>query len=114
MSDYVRRRAAQAKVDTALQTAPTGEWSDWYPALAEWLTLSVLDGKPRNTATILVFTEGPVWKCRFLDREANEQVFVSGRTLQELLQALENGLVQGGMDWRPVKDWGQGRPGKKV
>lgn len=107
MAKYLRSRA----VDETGKAAPprradAGEIGSMYPALAEWLTLTELDGKPRETATLLVFAEGPLWKCRILDRTEDAQAFLTGRTLVELLDALEAGLVEDTLDWRQVKAWG--------
>ena len=106
MSQYVTRKVAKSTEAGAVPPqAPTGELGEYYPALAEWMTLTVLDGKERQPATLLLFTEGAVWKARILDREGDEQAFITGRTLVELIDTLEAGLVNGGLDWRKVGVW---------
>jgi len=77
--------------------------------LAEYLTLTAWeDGKPRKTATLLLFAEDGVWKCCLNDRENGRVTFRSSETIEELLKALSDALEGDEVDWRVSK----GRPQK--
>lgn len=107
MAQYVVKKVSGpdgTRAKTA--TAPVGDLGQFYPALAEWMTLTEVDGQPRETLTVLVFAEGPLWKARLLNRDDDEQCFVTGRSLSELFDAVEAGLIEGSLDWRKVKAWG--------
>jgi hypothetical protein len=58
------------------------------------------DGTPRKTATLLLFTDAGVLKGCLRDRETEETAWVSGDSLESLLDALEVGLQEGRLDWR--------------
>lgn len=71
------------------------------PALAAHLLDPVFaDGKPRRTDTLLVFVhEGRLKGC-LRDRTTDECAWVSGDGLVGILDALEEGLQTGALDWR--------------
>jgi len=74
-----------------------------YPALLEWMTLGVLADGPRQTSTLLLFTEEGQWKACLHDRDGGVQLFRSGETVSEALQSVEDALVSGRADWRERK-----------
>lgn len=77
------------------------------PRLLEHLTCRVWDdGTPRETSTLLLFTEEGRWKCCFNDRALGRQAFVTGATLEGLLLALERGVESDGLDWRRRREGG--------
>jgi len=70
------------------------------------------DGQPRATATLMVIVESGVVKVCLNDRDNDRSAWVSGRSFQEALEALEVGLVGGRTDWRaraPGRAPGKGR-----
>lgn len=73
-----------------------------YPAIWEYLTLSELDGKGRETATLLFFvdTESGRWKACLNDRDSCMVSFHTGDTFAGLLDAVERSLREGAADWR--------------
>jgi hypothetical protein len=112
MSEFIGRKVRKAVPAPGDPSARVGELSGLCPAIGEWLTCTEgADGKPRQTATVLVFTEGGLWKCCFRDRDGGEVAFLSGQTPLDLLTSLEAGLVANSLDWRPERS-GQ-RPGRK-
>lgn len=82
-----------AAIDTTLQRT--------HPALCEYLTSMVCDGKSRFTATLLVFAENGRFKACLSDRETDCSFFRSSESFQGLLDAVEASLRQGDADWRP-------------
>lgn len=89
------------------QPSDNGPWGKDYPTLCEFLTSSVWDdGAARVPGTLLVFAEGPLWKCCLKDRDGGHVVFVSAKTPIALLKALEAGLVGDGLDWRADRKQG--------
>ena len=64
------------------------------------MTLQALDGKPRATATILVFTELGRWKACFCDREADASFFRSAESYAGLMASVESALAEASADWR--------------
>jgi hypothetical protein len=59
----------------------------------------------RKTGTVLVFAEQGKWKGCLNDRDGGNYAFVSSDSLLGLVDALEKGLKQGGLDWRKNKKW---------
>lgn len=71
------------------------------PALRAMLCdLTFEDGARRQTATLLVFSDGGALKACLRDRESEETAWVTGQGLTGLLDALEVGLQEGRLDWR--------------
>lgn len=72
-----------------------------YPVLSSYLAdTSWEDGSVRETATLLLFAEGPVLKAVLNDRALERSAWVSGRALPDLLDALETQLAADCADWR--------------
>jgi len=79
-----------------------------YPALWEFLTESCYEGGgKRELGTVSLFKDGDVLKACLSDRDVGEVAFVSGSSFKAVLDAMEQGLCSGGLDWR-----GQKRKGK--
>jgi len=96
--------AGQACVDPA--------WSAQFPALASHLfDLAYEDGSSRQTSTLMILGESGVVKACINDREALRSAWVSGRTVDEVLAALEAGLQADSLDWRgrPATRWDKKR-----
>jgi hypothetical protein len=79
------------------------EFSARYPALWEWLTLSIVDGRPVETATCTLFAEEGMLKACICDRDGDRSFFRAATTFLGLLEALEGALASGSADWRPRK-----------
>lgn len=74
-----------------------------YPALWEWVSVTLLQGRSRQPSTLLFFREEGKWKVCLCDRENERVLFRSGLTLEAALDALEAALCVPGADWRPSK-----------
>lgn len=73
-----------------------------FPALLEFLTLSTWeDGSPRKPGTLLIFLDGGTWKACLKDKNGPRVCFVSCPDLDGLLLAVEQGLIDDSLDWRP-------------
>lgn len=82
------------------------------PAVHEFLTLTVIDGKPRETSSVSIFAEGGRWKASLADKDAECSVYVTADTPDGLWDALEAALTGSDTDWRAWRQGG-GKGGKK-
>lgn len=84
-----------------------------YPTVMEFLRLERWeDGTSRRTGTITLLSDAGMLKAALNDRDADLSSFVAGRSLTALLEALEAGLRDGGLEWRKKAPWnpkGKGR-----
>jgi len=71
-----------------------------YPAIADYLTRRLVDGKIIDTATLLLFAEEGQFKLCLSDRDGGVVVFRAGKTVEEALGSLESCLIDGSADWR--------------
>ena len=92
-----RGREVRAALDPAFETE--------YPALAEYMTLCLVDGKDRLTSTLIVSCDEGRWKGCLSDRESNNVLWRSADTFQGLLEGLESVLASGKADWREKRDY---------
>jgi len=68
------------------------------------------DGAPRVAGTILLFAEGGRYKACLNDRDGGRSVFVSGDSVEAILDALEAGLADDNLEWRAkAPSGGKGR-----
>lgn len=74
-----------------------------YPALHEWLTRRVVDGRVIETATLTIFCEEGLFKSCISDREGGVVFFRSSEGLEGLLDACNGALADGSADWREKK-----------
>lgn len=75
-----------------------------YPALTEHLTVDKWDdGKARETTTLSFFVDAGTLKCCVNDRARAMTAFVSGDSLEAILDDVEAGLVNDDLDWRIKK-----------
>jgi len=76
-----------------------------YPCLYEYLTVSQWEDKsPRLTSTLLLFVDEGRWKVCFTDKDADRYVFLTGLTVEGILNALEAGLKDDQLDWRKRRE----------
>lgn len=88
---------------------PPGQAQVLWPALWEFLTATSWpppDGGPRTVGTVLLFVETGRWKACLRDRECGQVAFVSAASAEGLLDALDAGLTNGSLDWRPDRPKG--------
>ena len=82
---------------------------DWLeavaPTLHQFLILRGWGGKQRKPGTIRIFAEEGRWKACLNDNENGRYAFISGESLQGLLESVEKGLAGKGLDWRVNKDF---------
>lgn len=72
-----------------------------FPTLHEFLTLPTLsDGTPRQTSTLLLFTDGGLWKAVLNERDAELSLWATAESLQGLYAELEARLTAPVVDWR--------------
>lgn len=76
-----------------------------YPALAEFLFLQVWeeDQAPRETGTVLMFSDGCHLKAMLNDRAQGLVAFLTLDPTEEVLVALDKAVLSTGTDWRPSK-----------
>jgi hypothetical protein len=87
--------------DGALPDLAKDEWALDTPGLWEYLTATRYeDGARRETATLTLFVEEGLIKGCLNDRDKGRVAFVSGRSVDAVLEALEQGLQLGALDWR--------------
>ena len=72
-----------------------------FPIVCDYLTVDQYDdGKPRITATLLLFCEDGLLKGCLSDRDSDRVVFKQGDTLFDVLSSMERGLDEDTIDWR--------------
>lgn len=78
------------------------------PTLWEFLSVTVIDGKPRQTSTMSLWvSEGDITLC-LNERDAGLSMYSGGSTLEEALTSLERKLNSESPEWRK----GYSRSGK--
>jgi hypothetical protein len=82
-------------------TACVGTTFANFPTLWEFLTLSTWpDATQRRLGTMILFVEGDRWKCCLKDPNGPRVAFVTGKDIDSLLLAADEGLGSGDLDWR--------------
>ena len=77
-----------------------------FPLLGEFLADPHWDdGSERQTGTLLFFVDQGFLKASLHDRELQRAAFLTAPTLTEALLAVEDGLLEGTLDWRPKPAW---------
>jgi hypothetical protein len=61
---------------------------------------------------LVLFTDDAVWKVCLSDKDQDLVAFVTAHSPQEALEALEEGLRQDKLDWRPNRST-KGNKGRK-
>lgn len=102
---FRRGRRASADVGLGRECAATDpDLRARYPAIHEYLTRRVVEGKVIETSTLLLFCEEGQFKVCLNDRDAAVVVFRGGQSFQDALGGLENALIDGTADWRERKN----------
>lgn len=113
MGKYAGRGREPEGTGRAGAAAADAEFESMFPALHEWLTLTLDENsRPIETLTVLLFAEEGRFKACLRDRQGKAVCFLSGATMLDLANAIEGVLSSGGGDWRAERPQG-GRPGKR-
>lgn len=100
MSELIRQLRDQVRQDGPAKTAHDEEFQTLYPFIWDMLTVDAIDKVPRATSTLFFFVEEGVAKLCINDRDLGRMCFVSGYSFRACLEAIEQGLVSGTLDWR--------------
>jgi hypothetical protein len=105
---YLRRIDSGNGDSSVPANAPPGEWGVLYPALYEFLSSCAwASGEPRAPGSLTLFTDGRAWKACLNDKAQSRVAFVTASDPEHLLHVAEEGLVQGLLDWRDTRYFGQ-------
>lgn len=106
MSEWVRKNGKEPGGGKQPPSKADEAWMLKHPALVEFMTLEAFDdGQLRQTTTVLLFSESGVYKACVSDRDGGRVAFVTAGGLVSLLDAVEAGLQQSSLDWRPARKW---------
>lgn len=75
-----------------------------FPTLYAMLAQQKVDGKVRETATMIVFCEGGRLKFTINDRDDHMIGFGTASSLETILDDVETCLSEDKIDWRPQKN----------
>lgn len=107
MSEFLRR-GPSGRQSPASEPAEDCALSLRFVALTEFLTVSEWEpGTARETGTLLVCTGDGRWRAWLNDRDNQMAAWASSATLEGLLNALEQGLRVGGLEWRSTRPRGR-------
>lgn len=113
MSEFRLTRPAVAKAGPPADAAAVAAASP-RPALTAHLTVSAWeDGEERVTSSVTLFMGQQMLQAALNDRDGGLVAFVTGTSLDGLLDALETGLQRGSLDWRASGQRSQGRSRRK-
>lgn len=84
-------------------------WQASVPLLHAMLTITQVNGKPRETSSLLLFCEDGLFKACLNDRGNARTLWASGGTITALLEALEKALATGEAAWRKSRPYKQGK-----
>lgn len=107
MADFIKARPAASAPQPLPQDAAASRFAQDYPALYEYLTVTAwADGSQRATASLTLFQDEGRLKVCLHDRDVGRVAFVAAWTVEDLLRALEEGLLADSIDWRPARGEG--------
>lgn len=90
--------------------AQSSEYFEQLQAVVDSLVLlQYEDGSPRQPGYLGIWTQGSTWTVRLMDKDADAQLTVEGRTLDEALDILDVHLGSENAPWEPCSR----RKGKK-
>lgn len=111
MSFLERRKQGQA-ADSKSAAPPDKDFKVRYPALWDFLTMTVDDGgNAREVATLLVFCSEGQFRACLHDRATRGHLWACAAVWDDLLDSLEDRLTADSPDWREARD--DGRTGKR-
>ncbi len=95
-----RRQAAAAAAGDGVAAADP-DVTKWAATLVEFLTqLSWGEGEKRKTGTVMVLAENGVWKAWVHDRDGKRAAWVSGGSLLDLVDSVDQGLANDSLTWK--------------
>lgn len=95
-----RRQAAAAAAGDGVAAADP-DVQKWAATLVEFLTqLSWGEGEKRKTGTVMVLAENGVWKAWVHDRDGKRAAWVSGGSLLDLVDSVDQGLANDSLTWK--------------
>lgn len=110
VAKYLKRPDAPGEGVPACCLDHAAKLSSSYPALWEFITLTQWeDGTARQPGSVTVFLGHVQLQACITCKESSRVAFVSGRSLEELLLALDQGLADDRLDWRRQRENGGGR-----
>ena len=105
-----RNRSRSAASGGAASALPSAVLSGDFPELNEMLLRTEWeDGSSRVPASLSFFIHENAFKVCLSDRDAQLVTFLAGDTVDDLLLALEIGLAEDRLDWRPASGGGKRR-----
>lgn len=108
--DVLIRKASAAGRSAACSASLglSGELATRFAAVGEFLTCSEWSkGVPRQTGSLLLCVDQGLLKVWVNDRDGERSAWVSGDSLEAVLDAVERGLREDRLDWRAQR--GKGR-----
>lgn len=76
-----------------------------FPALFEFLTTTLVDGRKREPSSLILFVEDGYPKVCLSDRDASRVCFTTAGGFLEALEDLEANLQAGQVDWRAKRPY---------
>lgn len=90
-----------AKKSATDPAAADPQFAATYPTLSDFMiSHEVIDGRPRQTSTMIVVCEEGLWKLGLRERDRNVSLWVSGVTMEDAMLALEAALNEPVVAWR--------------
>lgn len=113
MGDFLKARPAEGEQPLQAQDLQGDQLVRDFPCLFEYLTLTRWeDGTARVPSSLTLFLDEGRLKACLHDRDMGRVAFVAGWAPVPVLRALEEGLLEGTVEWRPSRSQG-GKPGRK-
>lgn len=104
MGALAKRGGGRGGNGGAVWATEMGSWEGNHPELVSFLSAtSYPDGEERTPGTLLFFMEGVSLKACLSDRDQGLVTFVTASTFEGILDGLEDGLREDGLDWRVAK-----------
>lgn len=100
MSNRLKKALATAAKKTAGSAPKDGEFSKSYPILWDFLTVTVVDGEARDTATLTISCDRGDLKGFLNDRGSLQFIAATSDTVAGVFEALEATLGSENPGWR--------------
>lgn len=109
MAQYLHKPRLGGSDGVSDRAVAAQDFPEQLGALGEFLTLTEWeDGSKRATGSVTIFCEDGVLKACLSDKTDRCVAFVSGGSWCLLLNALEEGIREGTLDWRRSKPYKKG------
>ena len=101
MAEFLKKHAKGGGPVPGSGPSESCRWMSQHPALCEFLTLSSWEGgEIRETGTLLVCWGDGQFKAWINDRDSGRTAWLSGSTISELLDLVEERLRGDTLEWR--------------